>query len=585
MGAMLSFWGVDGSRAVGWVLQSGQRMIRARLASLIPLFVASIAALQTSYLVTWSVRELGERGVAMDDAYFYAVLADNYQEKGYLTFDGTMPTNDVQPLWQWMIIGLHRAFPNVELMRTSFAANWILYPVFCWLVVRHALRVCPGRFAPHALAVSLLVACNPGFQAVVLRGMEAPLFLMCFAALLNLVQHASQYSSTTQPSHWLAPVLGSLAGVTFLARTDWFWVVPLGALFVWNTTQRKALVALFGTASSLVVIPYLAHNWLQHGHLMPISGRTKLALLDLHTTGFVDYLQSDEWHGVFSILACSFGVKSLWFAIPLAAGLVYVGVRRFSIASPSARFLLLGVACHTLFMHVVYREVRPYTNYYFSAEVIAAAYLFAEAVAVGLDYLRQRMRPVALKRCCYGATSAVVLLVGAATLMFYTAKARDKWVWRWQMAERLRALPSDEKVAAFWPGAFAYVSGRSVFPLDGIVGSEEYLDVVREGRELEYVRSRDIDYVVIADLPPDAIHASKPPEIDSWAELGKLRLWQDCAFVKRLVATHGNATKHDAWYLYELLDTPSNQRCHAAAGRRPPSVDDRNETSSPSSGG
>lgn len=551
-----------------------QHWFSAHSVRLIPWVVASLAALQTCYLALWSVRELTERGVAMDDSYFYAVLALNYDKVGYLTFDGTMPTNGVQPLWQWLIIGLHQVLPEVELMRSSFVANWLLYALFCWLVVRHTLRASTDHGNTRAIVVALLLAFNPAFQAIVLRGMEVPLFLVAFAALLNLLERASQRWTTSQASAGLVFALGALAATIFLARTDWFWVVPVGAIFVWKRTRRWALVGLFGAAAGLIAAPYLMHNWAVHGHMMPISGRTKLMLLDLHVKSIVDYLQSNEWHGIFAMVGGLFGAESLWLSIPLVVTLTFVGVRYFRVASPSVRFLLVGVACHTLFMQLVYREVRPYTRYYFSVEGVATAYVLAEVAALALTRLRRSVTPSNLVWSCYGATSAAMLVVGGATLAFHAADTRDKWVWRWQMAERLRALPGDEKVAAFWPGAFAYVSGRSVFPLDGIVGSEEYLDVVRAGRELEYARRQGIDYVVVADLPPSDICASEPPEISSWAELGKLRLWRDCAFVSRLVAKHGNPTKKDGWYLYELLDAPSDEFCgparpQASRGLRP----------------
>jgi hypothetical protein len=536
--------------------------VGAHLERLIPLLVAGIAALQTSYLVSWSVRELTERGVAMDDSYFYAVLAHNYERVGYWTFDGSMPTNGVQPLWQWMIVGLHQALPNVDVMRSSFVANWILYALFCWLIVRYVLSLRVPHTTARVLVVSLFLTCNPGFQQIVLRGMEVPLFLVCFATLLNTLELLAHRWKAERASAWYVLLLAALSATTFLARTDWFWVVPLGAGFVWHRTKAKMLLLLFLGTASMFVLPYLLHNLSVHGHLMPISGRAKLALLDLHASGFGEYLRSKEWHGVFSMLGGMFTFEQLWLSIPLTLGLAFVGVRRFGGACPSVRFLLVGVACHTLFMHLAYREVRPYTRYYFSVEGIAATYLVAEIVVLAMGWLRRLVTPARFAWGYYGATCTGMLFSLGATLTFRHADPQPKWVWRWQMGETLRALPSDAKIAAFWPGAFAYVSGRSVFPLDGIVGSAAYLDtVVLKGHELAYARSRGIDYVVINDLPPPSVYGTEPPRVSTWAEMGKLRLWQDCAFVKGLVASHGDSSKGNGWYLYEFSDLPSQARC------------------------
>ena len=540
--------------------QAVRRWLSAPFTRLVPLIAACIAALQTSYLVTWSVRKLTERGVAMDDAFFYAVLTNNYARVGYWTFDGSMPTNGVQPLWQWLMIGLHQMLPNVEIMRSSFVANWMLYVLFCWLIVRYVLRL-GARHAPALVIVSLLLTCNPGFQRIVLCGLEVPLFLVCFATLLNTLEYLDQRWKAGV-SAWHALLLAALSAMTFLARTDWFWVVPLSAVFVWSRTERRTLLLLFIGMVSALVLPYLVHNLVVHEHLMPISGRAKLALMKLHVPNLGEYLRSDEWHGVFAMLGGMFTLEQLWLSIPLTVGLAWVGQRRFSGRPASVRFLLLGVACHTLFMHLAYREVRSYTRYYFSVEGIAATYLVAEVVVVAMGWLRRRVTPARFVMGCYATTCAAILLSLGATLAFRLAAPERKWVWRWQMGETLRALPSGAKIAAFWPGLFAYVSGRSVFPFDGIVGSELYLDtVVLKGTELVDARRRGINYVVVNDLPPSSVYGKQPPKVSSWSEVGKLRVWQDCAFVRALAASHAEPSTSNGWFLYELSDLPNQSRC------------------------
>jgi len=531
---------------------------------LLPTVVTIVAAVQTSYLLRWSVRVLGEHGVGVDDAYFYAILAQNYDKLGYLTFDGSMPTNGVQPLWQGLLIALHELLPWVDVMRLSYTSSWFLYAVVTWLTVRYALSLRLQHALPGALTLAVLVTCNPAFQRLVLCGLETPLFLACYLTLLHrLAAFTSKDDRGRSGDARAVAVLAFLAGLTFLARTDWFWATFLVAIFVWRKTQHKGLFLLFGAVASAVVVPYLAHNWLTYGHLVPISGRAKLVALEQFAPGIFAYLQTDEWQGLFAMVADVFTFDQLWLAIPGAIAMTVMGIREFPRASSSVRFLLIGSACHSLFLHLAYREVRPYTRYYFVVEALSVGVLLVvlvdrALVRLGPDSERAQRRVVG---ATLGLAALVAVEVGMALLGL---RPRESWKSRIRMADTLQTLPNMAPIAAFWPGTLAYFSNRPVLPLDGIIGSEEYLErFVTRGKELEYARARGVRYVVVADMPLDVLYARGAPEIRNWANIGKLRLWQDCVFVKGLVAVHADPKTKNGWYLYELTDRATNRACRS----------------------
>ncbi len=65
-----------------------------------------------------------------------------------------------------------------------------------------------------------------------------------------------------------------------------------------------------------------------------------------------------------------------------------------------------------------------------------------------------------------------------------------RWDTRLQLARDLKKLPESAKIGAFWPGVFAYYSNRSVFPLDGIIGSQSYFEsVVKHEQEISTRRN------------------------------------------------------------------------------------------------
>ena len=91
-------------------------------------------------------------------------------------------------------------------------------------------------------------------------------------------------------------------------------------------------------------------------------------------------------------------------------------------------------------------------------------------------------------------------------------------------------VPEDGRVGAFWPGLFAALSQRPVTPLDGIIGSDDYFRThVQAGTELDYALANGVGYIAVY-LPgslDDLLSAERAPDPGNWANLGRLRLWEN----------------------------------------------------------
>ena len=516
-----------------------------------------LALFQTSHLVTRSVEELASSGVAIDDAYFYAVIAENLRTLGTLTFDGSMPTNGVQPLWLALLTALSAIAPGVPVMKLSYWASFLCFGGFVFVAARVVFTSHLAAPAVSAAVLGALVTSNPDFQTTVLKGLETPLLLLCLVGWVRFVDRVSEERRATLVT---ACVVALSSGLVFLARTDWFWVVPLGLHAVWRAGRPRDSTLAYAAVCGAIVVPYVSYNWVVFGHPMPISGRVKLFLMNLDGVGPASYFASDEWKGVFSLLARLLGVD-LRIAIVLVAAAVAAGFVLAPRLPLALRYFLAAAGLHAAFMHVVYREVRPYTDYYFAPEMLAFALIclagFERVVAL-VPRLRRRVETVA------SALVVVLALVGGLRPLLGSPSPKREaevrlWTERLALAKELRALPEETRLAAYWPGLFAYFSGRPILPLDGIVGSEWYFrNVVRPQRELDHAREHGITHVIAYAPDPERLRAPVAPRPGSWAGAGTLRVWQYCAYIGSDVAHYRPLGTNRIWHLYELYREPKN---------------------------
>ncbi|MCK4414529.1 MAG: hypothetical protein KAY32_13395 [Candidatus Eisenbacteria sp.] len=502
--------------------------------------VAAVAAWQLHHLLLWTPARLTIHGLLADDAFFYSVLARNFTRFGFLTLDGEMPTNGVQPLWmalQMLLVGI---FPGVHEVRLLAISSWLIYALVCMLTVGYLVRAHrQGVFV--ALIVAGLVLLNPRFQAWVVQGLETPLCLLWFILLCYALKGTAAFCRTAprQLRSSRALVLGLLAALCFLTRTDHFWVPAILALwlFLGRRVDRRGAAAYL-VPLALLALPYLGYNLFAHGGLMPISGRVKLFYLHSFFDSGLQYLTSDAWWAIFhafsdpSPFPIPYPVP--WTLILLGAAFFLVWkVRRSDAAFFPLRLLALAMLGHLLTLSVFYRELMTRNAYYFAPTLLWAVLVYALWLAdprpAGTD--RERLRPSWRRPRAWLAPLAAA---GALLIAFTAWQQRDLavepyWLKRMQLAEDIRRMvPPHERVAAFWPGVFAQFCGREVTPLDGVIGSREYFrDYVRPGRELDYILERTRPYLAV-HLPmyPDSLLAEEAPPIPSWTRIGVRRIWE-----------------------------------------------------------
>lgn len=532
--------------------------------------VAIIAGWQLRPFLTWSAAALAEHALISDDAFFYSVLARNFHRYGFLTLDGVMPTNGVQPLWMALHVGLARLLPQADMLELIARASWLAYVLFAALAVWYAARRTGWAAGVAAVVLGGFLLLNARFQLLVMQGLETPLMLLVVMLTLMAIDWISARPAAALRV-WQAAALGALAALCFFARTDLFWIAAVvGAwLLLVHRAAWRSVAAYWGTVA-LLVAPYLLFNLTSQGSLMPISGRVKLFYLELFHPTLTSYVVSDEWRGLFDAFGTLLplpGVIVYPLALLLLATAVYLvwHLRNRAVFPTGVQLFALVVIGHVGYLYLLYRELRPYSSYYFALELLwvtlVAALLAGWGVALAQDKTARRRRALLTLT---GVACVAALGVTAVTWQQLSTQAQDYWRMRVALARDIAEIvPQGERVGAFWPGALAHFSGRGVVPLDGIIGSNEYFEgYVRPGRELDYLAETAVSYLAIflPYAPATYLAAPDAPPITQWSDLGLLRLWQWRDTPMRALAARTINDAGAGWYLLELDHTAGPPR-------------------------
>ena len=521
----------------------------ATVRALLALLVSAYAGWQLAPWLTVDAISLISAGHVKDDAFFYSVLVDRYRDAGVFTLDGTMTTNGFQPLWMGLLLVLRAlvdALSGFELVRQL---SWFSYVLFCaaatWLASRGGGWTALVRVA--FIAPCLLL--NRSFQDAVVEGLEPPLALamltLSLLAFGPLMRRIRDSEADSRAQLIAACLLGGLGALVFLARTDLFWLTGLFLVWAWWVSGRRYLVGIaLGLSAGMLVAPYLLWNLSEQGALVPVSGRVKVFLMDtfLESRG-QSYWDTEEWRGLISLFGTWLPKTSRMSSVLLSYGLIVVSMA--FVFSPKGRqavpdaYRILGVlvCLHCLYMQLVYREVRPYTNYYFAPE----AFFVVLSLGAWFSTLAPRLGTLVL--------IAALMVSSQATWGALDMKKRSYWTQRIAISKDVEKLAKGAPVGSFWPGTLAGVTDLDVTPLDGIIGSNAYFkDYVQEGREIEYAFEKGLAYIVVNGNPKRFL-GDKAPKVDRWSTMDLHKLWEHRERFK-VVKRRG------PWTLLEVLPAP-----------------------------
>ncbi len=492
-----------------------------------------------------------------DDVFYYFKVAHNFSELGFWSFDGIHATNGVQPLWAIMLTGLAQLLSWMGLndlntfARAAVGLTALIHYISCIALYRLIAR----KFSPLAGLTAAGAFLFPlGIVWARVWGLENALYSLLFISTVTFA-HCSFFESRTYRG---AIVLGLLLGLTGLARLNAGILIPLMLLYcLWRFRDMAPLaslklVTMIGAVASCIILPYLFWNLLSTGHLLPISGATKVIITD-------DYLAANDLgsrfspafykHIIFefknrvSWFLTSRALDGLWIigsrlvfnensSIPIArlillialifAAPMALGAPRAWLSEVREQVIRLGEFGYLLIFGLINASIC--VNLYptqlkyamirwwlVECEIIITV-VVAILVTTALIFIGQR---IATDRVRRGICAAALLILvgsqaGAAVRTFWTKPLQQHdWSYSWNdecyaaaqwMADN---LPADARIGAWNAGVIGYYAPQQVTNLDGLINNFDYLPYLAEDKVADYIRSEGIQYLADMEVMPE----------------------------------------------------------------------------------
>jgi len=460
-------------------------------------------------LIAWSDAELLLAKVLPDDAFYYFGTARHIAAGQDVTFDGRTITNGFHPLWMALLAPVYALAGKGSLpIHLALTLSALLNVGTGVLVFSSVRRVAGNAWAGFISAAAFLL--NPAVMLETLNGLETALSLFAFAAVFAFyrLRLAGPGAARAPLSTYL--VLGGLAGLTCLARTDnAFLVALIGLALAWQGRARMAgRLTIAALAGAIVLAPWFAWSWLALGTPLQSSGSAMPSILrDLYATSIragtltaaraLDYFVGGAVRG--AVMAFSYYAGVSLLVVILGIGVWRVlrprlpASRWGEVLAPVSPYLLpIAAVLITLLIHTVYRWY-PRTWYF-----APAALVFALPVGPALAGVAGKIRGGLRRPRTWAA--ALALLVGAIFLA-QGIKAWRAGIYPWQASFLAGArwvqenTAAGERVGAFNAGILGYYGDRETVNLDGVTDPAAQR-AIHERRLAAYAQERRLRYVI-----------------------------------------------------------------------------------------
>jgi hypothetical protein len=416
-----------------------------------------------------------------DDAYYYLNVARNITHGAGSSFDGINPSNGYHPLWMLCLLPVYGLFgdsPDAAfrmalllqalLVSGTFWMAWDLYE----------------RHAPASSAVGVALAIAGSLYSplqIMFNGLETD--LVVFVLVLVVYADAGRSFLDGSKARSQQALFGALLGSLMLARLDGAFLLVGITIWCLARPQPRSMVArvefllrsfaLTVVVFAAVVAPYFVWNYVLFGHLSPISGTLKATFP----------------HMVFRTEVLT--TYAPYVICTLLAGLALIPMHRRP--DPALRgahlHLLTGlwIGCLLQLVWAVCFTSWGTFQWHFAAHIPVTCLILSFYAA------RLFKRPAPAIEA-FGA-AALLIFVVAFNVFTYNNKG-DYHESAFAAANWARSNTAPGTVFALRDaGIFGYFSERPTINLDGLINSYEYQQYVRDGRLMDFLNERKVEFV------------------------------------------------------------------------------------------
>lgn len=461
-----------------------------------------IAIALRCYIVTLDMNILLDQGLVQDDAFYYYEIARNILANSIPSFDGINATNGFHPLWQMVCLPVFSIFDGDTAVRVMIAIASFFDILAIWLFCRIL-----QSFNVHQAVVLFAVAVL-GLHGTIIRtwfnGLETALGLCCLLwFLLQWLTLARQYQERSWRDHAL---LGAVAAITFLARTDYavILLVLLVALYI-PRLWRGEFKAPLASAAVFVVLtsPWLLANLFYFGSFVQVSGQLTGDVWLVGGTPQADLSWLEELlKGIaFSLSPLGNVFKKMFvpgtapdlygYPFLLLLGIaVVLAWQRDAPARQSLRWLLpFVIGVFVLFFY--HSGVRHFVRGWYNAPVLLALTLM---LCVLLDVWLRKLRSARM-------AILVIVLTTTGLLVLYSPYRYTRAPAEAALDPRVAAAqwlntetPAGTRIGSANAGIIGFYSEHPVINLDGVVNAAA-LEARTHNRLHAYIKEAGIHYL------------------------------------------------------------------------------------------
>lgn len=413
-----------------------------------------------------------------DDGFFYLQIAHNIASGNGITFHEISDTNGFHPLWQAICAALAFLVPGAK--GNLIYAVWAVQILLFW----GAIAYLPvgleqsSRFRPTGVSFLALVFLGMGTLYLT----EAFLTLFLLVRMIFFVAVSGVWQERVELK--ISFLFGFVAGLLLLSRLDNVFVITaLSLVFFQHTRSFRLLpIASYLAGGSLVVVPYLAWNYLTFGHLLPISGVIKSSFPIIQESGPGG-------------LAMSLGIFCLGY---LAFLLLIRKEEGFSWRIA----LCIGSLIHLLYISLFQGAT---AQWYWVSQYIVVALLLTDVVAYLLEKWIDRFLPSNTWKM-----GLVVLMIVPAIAMSWL-KLRYEFSFSGVKSLQVQSvdpvesfakelnkrLPAGTAILVYdTPGKLAWYSDLRIIPTDGLVNDYAYEEALSTTGIQAFMQKHEIRYLL-----------------------------------------------------------------------------------------